>query len=117
MGLIKAFPDIKLEFKNMFRMGDQAASQWVMTGTNTGSMAMRNMPEMPPSNKKFSIKGAGFIQLQNEKIVMETEYYNALDFMMQLGMMPNMMQGSMEGNSSGSAVKMTQGSDEARTPG
>ncbi len=114
----KGFPDAKMEFKNTIQSGDWTASEWVLTGTNTGTIAAAgNMPEMSATNKKISLKGAGFIQMRNNKIIKETDYWNAAAFMMQMGMMPDMMQGSMEGTSSGSTARMTQGSDEARTPG
>ena len=90
----KGFPDAKMEFKNAVQSGDWMASEWVMTGTHTGELKGEgNMPTMAPTNKKVNVKGASFIQIRNNKIVQETDYWNAATFIMQLGMMQGMMQG------------------------
>jgi steroid delta-isomerase-like uncharacterized protein len=89
--LYKAFPDIKMEFKNDFRSGDWSATEWVMTGTNTGELSgLGNMPAVPATNKKMSHKGATIVQWRGDKIIRETDYYNVITMMQQLGLMPSM---------------------------
>jgi steroid delta-isomerase-like uncharacterized protein len=84
-----AFPDARLEFKIDIRLGDWAAYEWVMTGTHRGILpASKNMPEMSPTNKKFSIRGATISQIRNDKVIRETNYYDMASFMMQLGLIP-----------------------------
>jgi steroid delta-isomerase-like uncharacterized protein len=84
-----AFPDVKLEIKMEIRSGDWAAYEWEMTGTHRGVLpASKNMPEISPTNKKFSIRGATINQLRNDKVSRETNYYDMASFMMQLGLMP-----------------------------
>jgi hypothetical protein len=85
------FPDIKMEFKTDFRSGDWAATEWTMTGTNKGNIApIGNLPEVPATNKRMSFKGATIGQWRNNKIIRETDYYNPITMMQQLGLMPSM---------------------------
>jgi len=85
-----AFPDVKLEFKTEFRAGDWAAYEWVMTGTHKGTItASKNMPAIPATNKKFTIRGATINQIRNDKVSQEHNYFDTASFMQQLGLMPS----------------------------
>jgi steroid delta-isomerase-like uncharacterized protein len=89
--LFKAFPDIKIDFKTDIRLGDWSATEWVMTGTNTGIFpSVGNLPEIPATNKKIAYKGATINQLRSEKISRETDYWNMAALMQQLGLMQAM---------------------------
>jgi steroid delta-isomerase-like uncharacterized protein len=97
---IKGFPDVRMEFKSDFRVGDWGANEWVMTGTNKGNLpAMGNMPEVPATNKKITLRGATITQTKGDKTMREANYWNMGSFMQQLGLMQPM------------------GGEEDRTPG
>ena len=52
-GLWAAFPDLTFSTESIGEMGpDLVAAQWVMTGTNTGSMM-----GLPPTGKSVSLRG------------------------------------------------------------
>jgi steroid delta-isomerase-like uncharacterized protein len=87
----KAFPDIRMEIRTDFRSGDWSATEWVMNGTNKGNIAqVGNLPETPATNKNIHFKGATISQWHNNKIIRETDYYNPVTMMQQLGLMPEM---------------------------
>ena len=87
----KAFPDVKMEFKTNFTSGEWWATEWEMTGTNSGNMpSSGNFPELKATNKKFNIKGATISQWRNDKTIRSTYYWNAAGLMMQLGIMSGM---------------------------
>jgi steroid delta-isomerase-like uncharacterized protein len=84
-----AFPDARMEFTNDFRCNDWSATEWMLTGTHKGMMpGNAGMPELPPTNKKISIKGTTINHIRNDKIMKETDYWNAVPWMQQLGVMP-----------------------------
>ena len=55
----RAFPDIKVEFKNILASGDQFCAEWTMIGTNTGPLATPD-GDLPPTGQSVKIKGAFF---------------------------------------------------------
>ncbi len=76
-------PDVKFELKSVFSTGDWAASEWVMTGTHAG-----NTPGLPATGKIFSIRGASIHQLRNGKMSGQSDYWNLMSFLQQVGLMP-----------------------------
>jgi steroid delta-isomerase-like uncharacterized protein len=69
-------PDVKIEDKILIKAGDWQATEWVMTGTNTG-----NTPEMPATGKSFSIRGSSIMQMRNGKVSRQTDYWNMASFL------------------------------------
>lgn len=89
LDFFKAFPDIKMEFKNDFQSGDWAATEWTMNGTQKGNMApVGNLPAVPATNKKINFKGATISHRRGSKISRETDYFNGATMMQQLGLIP-----------------------------
>ncbi len=78
------FPDFKLEAKSGFSAGDWGASEWVMSGT----FAHSDIPEMPATGKKFSVRGASITEFRGGKISRHTNYWNLASFLQQVGAMP-----------------------------
>jgi steroid delta-isomerase-like uncharacterized protein len=83
-----AFPDVKMEFKSDFRSGDWSATEWEWTGTNSGKLTGGgNMPLTIVTGKKVTLKGATIVQYRNGKMARQTDYWNLVPFMQQLGLM------------------------------
>ena len=78
------FPDFKIEMKSAFNAGEQGAGEWVMSGT----FAKSDIPEMPATGKKFSVRGAGITEFRGGKISRTTNYWNLAAFLQQVGLMP-----------------------------
>jgi steroid delta-isomerase-like uncharacterized protein len=76
-------PDVKFEMKSFFSTGDRIASEWVMSGTHAG-----DVPGLPATGKSFSIRGASIIELRKGKVSRQTDYYNLVSFLKQVGLLP-----------------------------
>lgn len=55
-----------------------------MTGTHQGDLA-----GMPATHKKFSIRGASVVELNNARIKRISDYWDLVTFLKQLGLMPS----------------------------
>jgi steroid delta-isomerase-like uncharacterized protein len=69
--------------KSFFSTGDPIASEWVMSGTHAG-----DVPGLPATGKSFSIRGASIIELHKGKVSRQTDYYNLVSFLKQVGLLP-----------------------------
>jgi steroid delta-isomerase-like uncharacterized protein len=77
-----AIPDFKLDVKSLFVSGDWLACEWVMRGTQTGSL-----PNLPATGKSFSVRGSTIAELKNGKIWRNSDYWDVATFLGQLGVM------------------------------
>ena len=80
--LFAACPDFRLELKSLFGTADWVAQEWVMTGTQTGAFSGLGIPA---TGKSFSIRGASITKLRGDKIVRNTDYWNLISMLQQLG--------------------------------
>ena len=77
------FPDWKAEVKSRFGAGDWSAREWIMSGTHGG-----DLPGLPATGKRFSVRGASITELHEDKIRRNTDYWNLALFLQQIGVMP-----------------------------
>lgn len=63
--------------------GDRVAFEWRFAGTNTGAWA----DGTPATGKPFAFQGATVMRLADGLIVHQADYYDALGFYRQLGLM------------------------------
>jgi steroid delta-isomerase-like uncharacterized protein len=81
-GLFAAFPDLQFEIVSAALAGENTiAAQWLMTGTNTGSMR-----GAPPTGKPISVPGADFIVVEGDQIRSVTGYFDSAAVPRQLDM-------------------------------
>lgn len=80
--LFAACPDFKLELKSVFGTADWVAQEWVMTGTQTGAFSGLGIPA---TGKSFSIRGASITKLREGRIARNTDYWNLISMLQQLG--------------------------------
>ena len=81
-GLWSAFPDLSFELLDIAETGpDSASFEWVMTGTNTGSMN-----GLPPTGKTVSLEGADFVQFARGKIARIKGYFDSGTVPRQIGL-------------------------------
>jgi steroid delta-isomerase-like uncharacterized protein len=62
---------------------DQVSFEWTFSGTNTGDWS----DGTKATGKPFSIMGVSMVRLKDGKIVYQADYYDALGFYKQLGLM------------------------------
>jgi steroid delta-isomerase-like uncharacterized protein len=81
---LNAAPDAKWERRGEgFASGDLVAFEWTFSGTNTGAWA----DGTAATGKPFSFIGATVMRLADGKIAYQGDYYDALGFYKQLGLM------------------------------
>lgn len=78
-----AVPDFHIEPKAAFAVGDRAAAEWIMSGTQTGPF-----PGIPPTNNRFSVRGVSIMQLEQGKIRRNTDYWSLATLLQQVGALP-----------------------------
>lgn len=76
-------PDFKIKVKALFATGDWAGSEWVLSGTQAA-----DWPGMPNTGKSFTIVGASIMELRDGKIRRNSDYWDMVSMLVQLGMMP-----------------------------
>ena len=80
--LFEAFPDLSFEIVSAAETGaDSVAAQWVMRGTNTGSMR-----GAPPTGKSIELAGADFIWTNGNLVTSVKGYFDSAAVPRQLGM-------------------------------
>ena len=78
--MFRSTPDVTFELLSLFVAGDWIASEWVMTGTQTG-----DMPGVPATGRSFSIRGASVGELAGDKIKRNSDYWSLTSLLQQLG--------------------------------
>lgn len=75
-----AIPDFTITLDSGLVSGDLAASEYVISGTQSG-----DLPYLAATGKSFSLRAASIFTLAEGKIQRESRYYNMLSFLSQLG--------------------------------
>jgi steroid delta-isomerase-like uncharacterized protein len=83
-GIFAAFPDFKIEPTARFVAGGWAGMEWIMSGTHKG-----DLPGMPATNERFSIRGATILEVESDKIKRCSDYWDLTTFLKQVGLMPS----------------------------
>jgi steroid delta-isomerase-like uncharacterized protein len=105
-GLFSAFPDVSFEIASVGEAApDLVAAQWVMRGTNTGSMY-----GLPPTGRQVTLHGADFIRVTGNAIRSVDGYFDAGDVPKQLGLQVVVQPSSIGPFSFGTAVRASAGS-------
>lgn len=80
--LFSSFPDVTFEVASVgLAAPDLVAAQWIMRGTNTGSMM-----GLPPTGNRIDVKGADFIRVAGDKIRSVDGYFDSGDVPKQIGL-------------------------------
>ena len=83
-GFLTAAPDAAWTIKGApVGEGDRVSFEWEFTGTNTGDWH----DGTKATGKKFAFTGASMFSVKNGKIATQSDYYDALGFYKQLGLM------------------------------
>jgi steroid delta-isomerase-like uncharacterized protein len=82
--ILEAFPDFTIDLTSRFAAGDWAATEWTMAGTHRG-----DLPGLPATGKRFSLRGSTVVELRQDKIKRLTDYWDMASFLKQIGAMPD----------------------------
>ncbi len=80
-GLWSALPDLRFDFLSEDAIPGGVAAQWMMYGTNRGSMR-----GLPPTGKAVVLPGADFIRVGPQGITSVRGYFDSTEMPRQLGM-------------------------------
>ena len=78
-----AFPDVKLTIDEQIAEGDKVVTRWNATGTHRGDLF-----GAAPTGKQVRVQGIIVSRIANGKVIEETEVYDALGMLRQLGAIP-----------------------------
>ena len=77
----RGFPDAWSRVENLMGDGDWAAWEWVGGGTFTGEFYGNR-----PTGKTFEIRGCGFFNFRDGKIIYQRGYWDKLSWFKQVGL-------------------------------
>ena len=80
---LTGFSDVTFTIRDIFGMGNKLVKHWNFTGTHTGTFF-----GIPATGKKVDIDGVTLVRMDNGKIAEERDFFDNLDFMQQLGLIP-----------------------------
>ena len=80
---LTGFSDISFTIKDVFGMENKLVKHWNFKGTHTG-----NFFGIPATNKKVDIDGVTLVRMESGKIAEERDFFDNLEFMQQLGLIP-----------------------------
>lgn len=80
---LTGFSNIEFTIKDIFGQGDKLVKHWKFKGNHTGMFF-----GIPATGKKVSIEGTTLVRMIGGKIVEESDFYDNLDFLQQLGVIP-----------------------------
>ncbi|HWB26932.1 MAG TPA: ester cyclase [Chitinophagaceae bacterium] len=81
---LTGFSNITFTIKDVFGMGNKLVKHWNFKGTHTGTFF-----GIPATGKKVDIDGVTLVRMSGGKIAEERDFFDNLDFMQQLGLIPN----------------------------
>jgi len=80
---LTGFSDISFTIKDVFGMENKLVKHWNFKGTHTGIFF-----GIPATNKKVDIDGVTLVRMESGKIAEERDFFDNLEFMQQLGLIP-----------------------------
>jgi steroid delta-isomerase-like uncharacterized protein len=85
---LEAFEDARYVVDSFMADGDRFADEWTFTGTNTGPLRLPDGTEIPATGRRVEIKGMEYVEVCDEKIVVDNLYYDFTAAVVQLGLVP-----------------------------
>ena len=86
-----AMPEARYESLASFEVGDTALDEGIFSGTNTGPLAFPDGTSIPATHKDISMRGVDFATVRDGQIVSYRLDFDQLDFLNQLGLLPEEM--------------------------
>jgi steroid delta-isomerase-like uncharacterized protein len=80
---LTGFTNIQFTINDIFGQGDKLVKYWTFKGTHTGDFF-----GIPATGKTVSLDGTTLVRMVNGKITEERDFYDNMDFMQQLGLLP-----------------------------
>ncbi|MEV8308463.1 nuclear transport factor 2 family protein [Streptomyces flavidovirens] len=84
-----AIPDSAYEPTYKHESGNTAIDEGFFTGRNTGPLVLPSGESLEPTQKDVRVRGCDVATVEDGKIVSYRLYFDQLDFLGQLGLLPN----------------------------
>ena len=84
----KPFSDQRMETVLVIEDGDTTVAEWTWTASHTGSLAMPDGSEVPPTGKALVGAGVTIITVRDGKIASERDYFDSAAVMSQVAPLP-----------------------------
>lgn len=87
--MTEAIPDGTYESVHAYEVGDTAIDEGYFTGRNTGPIQLPNGETLPATQKEIRIRGVDFATVDGSGHIVDYRlYFDEMEFMEQLGLMP-----------------------------
>jgi predicted ester cyclase len=83
----EAFPDLRLEIHQLLSDGPAAAAEGTMTGTHSGVLHTPN-GDVAPTGRNLALRWAAVYATEGETLKSEHLFFDQMDFLGQLGLVP-----------------------------
>ena len=80
---LTGFSNIRFTIKDIFGQGEKLVKYWNFKGTHTGVFF-----GIPATDKTVNLDGTTLVRMSNGKIAEERDFFDNMDFMTQLGLIP-----------------------------
>lgn len=87
-GQKESFPDSQISVKRIIQEGDLVSAEFVFAGTNRGPLQLPS-GTAPATNKRMSLEAVSVVRSDsNGKLLSQRQYYDHMEGMAQLGLLP-----------------------------
>ncbi|WP_338896682.1 nuclear transport factor 2 family protein [Streptomyces sp. TG1A-60] len=86
--MTNAVPEATFESLAAFEVGDTAVDEGIFSGRNTGPLAFPDGTSIPATQKDIRLRGVDFATVQDGQITSYRLYFDQLEFLGQLGLLP-----------------------------
>ena len=83
----EAFPDLRLEIKQLLSNGPAAAAEGTLAGTHDGVLHTPN-GDIPPTGRAVELRWAAIYATEGEKLKSEHLFFDQMELLGQLGLLP-----------------------------
>ncbi|MGH2756193.1 MAG: ester cyclase [Actinomycetota bacterium] len=85
-----AFPDARYDSTRKYESGDTAIDEGYFTGTHTGPLQLPDGTTIPATGKRVSMRSCDMATCQDGLVTRHRFYFDQVDFLTQLGLMPEL---------------------------
>jgi steroid delta-isomerase-like uncharacterized protein len=86
-GWKRAFPDERGTISGVYTSGNTVAIELTWEGTHSGPLATPDGQELPPSNKRVTVKSVQVIEIEDGKMKALRHYFDLMTLLQQIGAM------------------------------
>ncbi|MEU8523697.1 nuclear transport factor 2 family protein [Streptomyces sp. NBC_01216] len=86
--MTEAVPGARFTSSESYEIGDTAIDEGVYTGRNTGPIRLPDGETIPATGKEVEIRGVDIAQVADGRIVSYRLYFDQLEFLSGLGLLP-----------------------------